>query len=139
MGNQLQPGIEMDLLIAERVMGAEWVLKDDEQPEACPYLQHDNFVHYPKENQKPYFLNPSYGVYAAGMPAYSLAIGPAWDVIEQIYKDTNHWMLVSKRAGIYTAYQATGCADPDYGEWYAHGKTAAHAICLTALKVKGIN
>lgn len=135
----LKPGIKIDLLIAEHVMGAEWVLRDNEQPEACPYLQHDHFVCYPKINRKAMRHNSSYGSYIGAMPAYSQYIGPAWDVIEKIYEDTNHWILVGRiRKNKYVAYQSTGCADEDYGDWCNYAETAPHAICLTALQAKGI-
>ena len=130
----MKAGVEIDLLIAEHVMGAEWVTEDDEQPEACPYLQTDHWVFYPKVNEK--FPN-SRGL--CGMPEYSKLISRAWEVIEQIHKDGHGWTLVSKyRSDTYIAYKATGCADPDFGEWFAYGDTAAHAICMAALKAKGI-
>jgi hypothetical protein len=31
------------------------------------------------------------------------------------------------------AYQATGCADPDFGDYYVEDASAQRAICLAAL------
>jgi hypothetical protein len=37
--------------------------------------------------------------------------------------------------GLRVAYESTGCADPDFGDWYElDGETAPHAICLAALE-----
>jgi len=75
--------------------------------------------------------------YPGDLPYYSTDISAAWEVIEQVYKDGHGWMLVGPNFDDtkWHAYESTGCADPDYGDWYElDGDTAPHAICLAALK-----
>ncbi len=67
--------------------------------------------------------------YPIGLPHYSTAIAAAWEVIERVDALGLGWMLVIKTRGRYLAY----CADPDFGDWMAHGDTAPEAICRAAL------
>ncbi len=61
-------------------------------------------------------------------------IAAAWEVWEKTGD-----MLVAKQVdGRYVAYQATGCADYDWGDYWAIGKTAPEAICKAALAKVGV-
>lgn len=134
----MEPGFKLDILIAEKVMGAKWITEDDEQPEACPYLVTDDWIFYPKI----FIGTPRFsdcGTYTGGMPQYSRHIGAAWEVVTKIGK---------------CSIQAPGSVE--IGECYfvadrwtvlfnvnknlkpSEGDTAPHAICLAALIAMGV-
>lgn len=133
MGNQLQPGIEMDLLIAEHVMGAMWVTHDDEQPEACPYIKTKDWIFYPNVSKKAYPEISSQ--YAGGMPYYSLLLGPAWKVVDKMFS-THHYEIKSQCEKIFSCqFNEEAPMDELLAVW---AESVPEAICLAALKAKGI-
>lgn len=68
----------------------------------------------------------------------STSIADAWEVVLKAYELGLGWMLISPNfdGSKWEAYQATGCADPDFGEWFEVADTAPRAICLAALRAK---
>lgn len=135
----MKPGQELDMLIATHVFNAETITEDPEQPGEVPYLQTDHWVHYPKLNGKPHN-----GTYIGGMPAYSLFIQSAWPVVEMMEgqcafkcgRDLNK--PGSKWANPEGSLCFANFISIEGGDHYVIAKTTPHAICLAALKAKGI-
>lgn len=103
----MNPGRELDALIAEKVMGLNLVEKIDE----CH-------------------------TFIANLPYYSTDIKAAWEVIEHFANDTGARLeLRALLEPDCVGYRAFECAftGNNFGEPIV-GKTAPHAICLAALK-----
>lgn len=102
----MKPGSELDLLVAEKVMGLS------------PYKSFGDYRYEHNSNLRDSIL-----------PRYSTDIAAAWKVVEEFYRDNLfeiNWNHATKK-------------------WHAsineHTKasdTAPHAICLAALKCKGV-
>jgi hypothetical protein len=125
----LPSGIELDALIAEHVMGWEWVTKDDDQPDAVPYLIAPQIgrVFYPTNSE-------SSNRMVMGLPRYSEDISDAWEVVEKI-SEKHHWEL--RKAGRMIIfgicyYDLTGWTDDDR-EILSGAETAPLAVCRAAL------
>ena len=111
-------GREMDALVAEKVMG----LRIDR----CLSLS------------EPYVWESHHG--PQKIPNYSTSIAPAWGVREMVSALGLGEMLIYRRFdGTWVAYQATGCADYDFGDWSVIADTAPLAICRAALKACEVN
>ncbi len=104
----MNPGRELDALIAEKVMGLEpW-------PEQDPRWKYKAF----KAPIVPYGVEPK----PCAPPEYSTSIEAAWEVVE-------HIDLFFKLNKVHATYRsAFGNLSGSIGE------TAPHAICLAALK-----
>lgn len=122
----MEPGRELDRLVAEKVMG--WVWK--EQIGALPGCAKSKWL-----------FNPDGKI--QDVPYYSTDIADAWLVVEHLSKD-RHWFDIGRtvrgsiedvRARV-THWQWTACVDQYI---YAHADTAPHAICLSALRAIGVN
>ena len=139
----MNPGKELDALVAERVMGC-----DLEPNEPCgTSLSH---CPYDKSEHTRFFLT---GLVSSGTPKpYSTDIGAAWEVVEKLGQER-----IPKRVipGEMQKYCLWLHQDID-GSFVAHfspdestemslsagfptgpNTTAAHAICLAALKAVG--
>lgn len=123
------PGPELDALVAEKVMGwhrsgddlwAQWLKEDGS--ETWYYVQAPTLDTACRD------WEPSRDIRAA------------WEVVLAVWDRGLGWMLVAPNhdGSKWEAYQATSCADPDFGDWCVpNGQTAPHAICLAALKAVG--
>lgn len=132
----MSPGPELDLLIAEKVMGWTWVTEDAEEPQYLPWLISPKVgtafrgVWYPKT-----------GV-ASGLPAYSTEISAAWQVVEKL--DALGFYVTVDRLGhdprFWRAETHTWDADEGgrVGDNWHDAETAPHAICLAALAAVGV-
>ena len=114
---ELKAGRELDALVAERLgHGLRW-------PSATESGDVDRWVVF--EHTK--LRRP--------LPHYSSEVAAAWEVREHVSALGLGEMLIRRTFdNKWNAYQATGCADPDFGDWWVIGDTAPHAICLAALK-----
>jgi Phage ABA sandwich domain len=109
----MQPGRELDLLVAEKVMG----------------LTIDSAMCYPANKEEcDIFRN---GAFYKVCPYYSIDITTAWEVVEKI-KESNDPFYLSFYDHKYLCQFAK---DKDH----AIADTAPHAICLAALKAKGVD
>lgn len=120
MRDAMKPGRELDALVAEKVMG--WVRPAMDSP----YIVDD----------------PIHGklAYLSGeIPHYSADIAAAWEIIEKLrggYHVTlesfgSHWRC---DISVITASVASGTK----GNGQGRADTAPMAICLAALKAKGV-
>lgn len=123
---RLDPGPELDALVAEKVMGrpgrfVDAVRINGEWREARTWLP---------EGWEP--DDPPKGSTAGHMPSsYSTDIHAAWEVVEKLGP---RGFGLLRLQGPGNAYMAGFRADTVEGQIYA---TAPHAICLAALKACG--
>lgn len=107
----MKPGRELDMLVAEKVMG----------------LNNTEYVKEWTQEQ----MKIVQGWWPKLYPNYSTDIAAAWEVVEKIQCRSFelNWHLDSYNfVRIYKAkFQTTN---------FVYGETAAHAICLAALKFK---
>ncbi len=120
----MEPGRELDALIAEKVMGIEpWPIQNP-----CWGVKafKAKFVPYGQE-AKP-----------CEAPSYSTDIAAAWKVVEKLQEYNPFW----EEDG-WLSFQLSPAVGVNSKEWYAnfgdsttgaYGKTAPHAICLAALE-----
>ncbi len=121
----MKPGKELDILISEKVLN---LVPCDAWKIQCYDVDGPTYF-------KDTCSHGNSGCYPEGSPfGYSTSMDAAWQVLEKLHEDTDDWTLVSTATkGRWLAYEATGCADPDFGRWCEYGETAPHAICLAAL------
>lgn len=117
----MKPGIELDALVAEKVMG--WTEKR---------LDHNKY------------LFEACGL--SSVPRYSTDIAAAWEVAQKIKdKDEDNNFVIhisqSKNHECTAEVRYVDNSDPDdpilAGPFYLLGETPSHAICLAALKAVG--
>lgn len=124
----MKPGIELDILVAEKVMGIEDVCKckDEFRPVTLGY----------DENMK--FFSGHEKCHKLIAKRYSTDIAAAWEVVEKLdklgFKDVNIWKddfgyicQIQKITSVYKKFFDSALA-----------KTAPHSICLAALKAVGV-
>lgn len=134
----MKAGRELDVIVAEEVMALrscnEWT-HINLGSGGGPRLLHGS-LEKPGSDHDCY---PALEYGPLGGPRhYSTDISAAWEVIEKVQARALGWTLVCPTNYRWVAYQRTGCADPDFGDWWEFGDTAPHAICLAALKALGI-
>ena len=97
----MKPGIAIDTLVAVKIMGWEIIERDEEQPNAVPYISSKKYgmAFYPKMADEFKYLYPM-----IGMLSYSTNIAMAWEVVNEMAK-TNRWRITSP-------------FEPD-GKWFA--------------------
>jgi hypothetical protein len=110
----LKPGQELDVLIAEKIMAWKRI---PIHSHGLTWMYDKREAHLYTEVQQP--------------PKFSTDISAAWTVLENICG-------VRKLGGkiLKLTFDGTYCCT--FGDAYAHAATAAHAICLAALKERGI-
>lgn len=131
----MTPGIELDALVAEKVMGwaspAEggWLGNEKIRPHQMAWRSREGVtLHSYKETWHP-----------------STDIAAAWDVVEKagitalIKMEDGRWMARFDEAARNESYYERPTYDPekevaDYDREYAFGQTPCLAICLAALK-----
>jgi hypothetical protein len=131
-GPRMSPGRELDALVAERVMGWRFHGKFTEDPN----LNCDRWAVDPDGHERFYWE----------VPDYSTKIAAAWAVVEKITSE--HWiaMDICQRpkqadAGEAWTHGNKACVTITHGgqspfsDHPVYGESAAHAICLKALKL----
>lgn len=114
----MNPGKELDILVALKVMGWE---------------RHPDFSHlYRDTNRK------EHGAFqvAEHIPNYSTDIAAAWDVFEKLAIAPDAGPLAIER--YRKSWAVTNGGGYEDGETFSEGDTAPHAICLAALKAVGV-
>lgn len=121
----LPPGYELDVLIAEKIMG--WRILSHWDCEGT-------IKHLVDENQcevRPPEIKP-----------YSTSIAAAWEVVEKLnkWKFTLTWQFFFGGGGSELKAYATAIFDPVLTsrreDLFVKAETAPHAICLAALKAQ---
>lgn len=110
----MKPGRELDLLIAEKVMGYDPI---------------ENMVY---DAQPPISVVPPW----RPLPYYSTDIAAAWEVVEKMREESVYSFIDNTQSpgGKYFCSMVT----IDKGMAGARAATAPHAICLAALRAKGV-
>jgi hypothetical protein len=111
---------KIDALVAEHVMGLETTTAWGE-----PFIVTETLL---KENGLPHKI-------CITLPAYSTDISAAWEVVEKLRALPNTWVR-------FNAYEEYDCYIEQEGEITTgsyHQKAMPMAICLAALKLKGID
>lgn len=123
---------KIDITVATRFMGWHRAGDNDKQPVYRDYWYDTNGESTGELHSD---TDDYYQPQAAWSPSTDIAA--AWQVWEKAGD-----MLVAKTmddSGFkYVAYQATGYADPDFGDYCAYADTAPMAICLAALEKIGV-
>ena len=122
----MNPGNELDALVAERVMGC-----DLEPNEPCgTSLSH---CPYDKSEHTRFFLT---GLASSGTPKpYSTDISAAWEVVEKL--GSNCSISYRPRGKHIAAFDIQITALCPLGVATGFGRTVPYAICLAALKAVG--
>lgn len=120
----MNSGRDLDALVAEKVMG--WDVSRDSLWQEV-YEQPDDFVETSKERKLRRTLQP-----------YSTDIATAWDVVDKM-SEKGEWTLNGQERLGWTAtfYASTGGMDAKVTRVEGTAETAAHSICLAALKAVG--
>jgi hypothetical protein len=123
----MNPGPELDALVAERVMGWKRTNRRPCYPEA--------WANYPQE----WFLTPDGSVEnVTNLPRYSADITVAWEVMEKLrglFDEDYFWHIATLRHGRVSAYFAEEYP-PATGKRIvgrSEADTAPEAICKAAL------
>ncbi len=120
----MQPGRELDALVAEKVMGITREQMDRYKNLPSYAASYDGAVEEPRR--------------------YSTDITSAWSVVEKLQSSNPYWDETGKEA--FLAFQMSPAWGVEGACWMVNfgdsttlefGKTAPHAICLAALKAVG--
>lgn len=124
----MKAGRELDTLVAEKLMG--WELAD---------LSHHNYGTIVVAGPPGATLSPG------SIPCYSTDIGATWEVVEKLRADEYEvdirvcYSTPHKCAHPWSVYIVESGVDKPFGRASTcHAESAPLAICLAALKVKGI-
>ena len=109
----MNPGRELDALIAEKVMGRENV-RFGPANNVSVMMAYDDYV---------------YGPNSFPVPHYSTSIANAWAVVEKVGK---RFCLITQES--HTLTKAWFQKDQNEGYPVSYGETPAHAICVAALR-----
>ncbi len=132
----MQPGRELDALVAEKVMSWEWVSAEGEDPADLPCLvgpgPADCF--YPRVAER----YPELPTAGGTLPAYSTDIAAAWTVVEKMRQHSEpRFRTLRLVAYSYNRTYATFDSSEDSDDWAeGNGEHATEfAICLAGLAV----
>lgn len=141
---------ELDKLVAEKVMGLEpcegWVeanlgsaggpvVTTNREPHLWNPKSETRCSHKDRNCYPSMSLNLYNNIPPGGPCPYSTHIARAWEVREKIAELGYGEMLICRGCNGWEAYQATACADPDFGDWFVVSvDTVPKAICLAALE-----
>lgn len=116
----MEPGRELDALVAEKVMGlrVEWG-----QDTPCPDC--DEVGRYCGGRA---WCSPCRAWYYSAYKDYSTDIAAAWEVVERLVAGGERHFVVEKAGAWLVRFRE--------GDWLP-GETAPHAICLAALRAVG--
>jgi hypothetical protein len=127
----VSPGRELDALIAEVVMGWRWHRYD-------PLSGQGRYLESPSDRwggrSGAQHWDGSEPTYFDGLPSYSTDVVAAFEVAERVIKGDLHTMFELTQApgqGWACRFRTTAMR--------AQGETPAHAICLAALRARGID
>lgn len=106
----MKAGLELDILVAEKVMGWSNRKMDLDFPRVMNHMNGQ----------------------ATTVPEFSTNMVAAWQVMEKVFALGKGWILIGhpSAGGPYTAYLDT---ERDL-DWIMQGESAPHAACLAALK-----
>lgn len=114
----MKPGRELDVLIAEKVMGWTNIRKRSEFPYGTLLSGIDHITNMD-----------------LSIPNYSENISAAWEVVEKL--STNGW-AVKMQIGFDSSRHYWDCEVFIEESHYGSAKTAPHAICVAALAAVGV-
>lgn len=117
---QLNAGRQIDLLVAEHVMG--WQLETDQ----AEIKRLDKYLFRDKDNK--WWRNPE-GGWRFDPPNYSTDIVAAWQVVGKMNVRGNTLFLIQSLAENKVAFNEPGTTDPSY----ITEKSVSGAICKAAL------
>lgn len=116
---EMNPGPELDALIAEKVMGPDFACDNCGELLGCGCLITE---------------------IGSGLPPYSTDISAAWEVVDKMIENPE-----PQRHGIVRIevnieqYRYQAWFGPHHKNTICLADTAPHAICLAALKAKGVS
>ncbi len=126
----MKPGRELDALVAEKVMGfsrREPRTWPDGSLAGAGWRDDENSTFYPDASDM--------------LPHFSSDIAAAWEVVDLLERE-NYVVSVSQSKKYFKTHQAAVQVQfkpyTDNLHDYAFGESAPHAICLAALKAKGV-
>lgn len=140
--NEMSPR-RRDALVAEYIMGAMWWRSSTTGRRALFIEQPPEWFTEKADGTEP--LVGDWNTYG-GFPAYTTDIAAAWEVVEKVHDD-EFWLKLTHR----THYYETGEDAPMWDAWFrcvragirgdhvAKRATAPEAICLAALRAKGVD
>ena len=116
----MKPSSELDLLIAEKVMGLTVMPGSEEGKTVGDYI---GPLYFSNNRWKP-------------LDHYSTDISAAWEVVEKMKED----YMVRLQTNILGDWECyfTAPMESETIHYAGISKSAPHAICLAALRVKGI-
>lgn len=128
----IEPGLELDLLIAEKVMGHKVVSNISGAKIPQTYYTLDEPVYYDFSGDMQ-LQNP--------IPNYSTDIARAWEVVDKLAEEGIRLELNPTDTGwavSFLKYEPSQEFTPwtGIGHSYTQSMFVPHAICLAALKVK---
>lgn len=131
--NILQPGRELDQLVAEKVMGWDVVCGNDILDRDHPGMSEEEKSKDRWHKRKAWFLGTERKACdeCGTMPEFSTSIEAAWQVVEKlgIVRISNGWT----RGEWKVEFSIPGC-EVGFQLVYAKASTVPHAICQAALK-----
>lgn len=116
----MQPGRELDALIAEKVMGL---------PVARHQFDCGQMEYVRTDKTFPNFL----------VPAYSTSIVDAWAVVERLRDDQSSVFSMTYGSTVSAAFLLGTYEQANVRRGHAEATTATHAICLAALAAVGVD
>lgn len=147
----MEPGRELDALVAEKVMGwsdiqhgpgcdcctdtwTEWtglppLEKGDDGKRFIPHPRCGQCGCQPDRWRETRITADA----RRTVPGFSTAMAVVWGAIERVYELTGKWVLIAPFRTGFIAYEKTGCGDEDYGDFCEFGTTPAHAASLAVL------
>jgi hypothetical protein len=124
----LQPGRELDALVAERFFGARWMMHPLSS-KGCEYLIDGEKFRTPYLGMR---ISTGEFVEFSALPRYSTDMGAAWAIVEKL-QSLGFYVSISKPPDMVT-WDVRGWIDENYTRRFiGHAETAPHAICLAAL------
>ena len=126
----MEPGRELDALIAEKVMGWQWVQAVDDWGQLRRFLAEpsDWRDYTPADMQTPLRASP---LWDYEVPRYSKDIAAAWEVVERF----DGYSLDHSQG---YPYSCELWLEKRHVARITNGRTQAHAICLAALSAVGV-
>lgn len=130
--DRLEEGSELDALVAEKVMGAQWV----------PYTWYDGSakLYLLEQGGKPpkgddFDLLEDGRIVGWNMPEYSSDMAAAWRVVEYIWKTKQMMIELERSYGMDGTSKGWSCRFGGFDDGvYALADTMPLAICRAALK-----
>ena len=147
----LQPGPELDALVAEKVMGwtrplgglcGEWRKVHEEEHAGDAEWENTQTGEYVTAEQaySAWWWRKPTGMYSKAVPAYSTSIADAWEVLPKLHR-LNYVVYINPSSlggGYVECFYPGHDAEDSFPEFFdVCGQQVPHAICLAALKAVG--